>query len=139
MKLDWNLMRVILAHIEAETIEQFLKDADKLSDWKEGQLLSERSKQRQDAGYVVVMRHIKLLSDGGYIENVGVKESIDGHYTYYLGANPSLTLDGYSLLTTLRTDGFLDKLTEFAKQKAVPLSIDTIKTIATACISAILN
>ena len=24
MKLDWNLMRVILAHIESETIKEFL-------------------------------------------------------------------------------------------------------------------
>ena len=33
MKLDWNLMRTILAHVEAETIEEFVNDANNLDEW----------------------------------------------------------------------------------------------------------
>ena len=61
MKLDWNLMRTILAHVEAETIEEFVNDANNLDEWKEGQLLSERRNRDQDASIRVVFSHIRKL------------------------------------------------------------------------------
>ena len=45
MKLDWNLMRTILAHVEAETIEEFVEDAESMAKWKDGQLLSKRQSE----------------------------------------------------------------------------------------------
>ena len=77
MKLDWNLMRVILAHVESETIKEFLNDANSLSEWKEGQLLSDRRDQKQEPSVRVVYSHIKLLAKGGYIEGLHVQESLD--------------------------------------------------------------
>ena len=53
-------MRTILAHVEAETIEEFVNDANNLDEWKEGQLLSERRNRDQDASICVVFSHIKL-------------------------------------------------------------------------------
>lgn len=132
-------MRTILAHVEAETIEEFLNDADSLSEWKEGQLLSERRDQRQDASIRVVYTHIKLLVEGGYIKGLQVNESIDGFFTIGLSANPSLTLDGYSLLETIRVKGFVEKLKEFAKEKSVPMTLATVKMITNAAISKILG
>lgn len=98
MKLDWNLMRVILAHIESETIKEFLNDANSLSEWKEGQLLSDRRDQKQDPSVRVVYSHIKLLAKGDYIEGLHVQESLDGFFDIGISANPSLTLNGYALL-----------------------------------------
>lgn len=134
MKLDWNLMRTILAHVEAETIEEFVNDANNLDEWKEGQLLSERRDRVQDASIRVVFSHIKLLVDGG----LHVTESADGHFQIGIAANPSLTLDGYSLLETVRTKGFVDKLKAFAKEKTVPLTLGTIKLISAAAIQKLL-
>ena len=94
-------MRTILAHVEAETIEEFVNDANNLDEWKEGQLLSERRNRDQDASIRVVFSHIKLLVDSGYIEGLYVTESADGHFQIGIAANPSLTLDGYSLLETV--------------------------------------
>lgn len=68
MKLDWNLMRAILGHVEAETLPDFLDDAEALGQWKEGQLLSERLNQAQDPAVRVVYTHLRLLCDNGYIE-----------------------------------------------------------------------
>lgn len=65
MKLDWNLVQTIPAHVEAETIEEFVNDANSLAEWKEGQLLSERRDRGQDASIRVVFSHIKLLVDCG--------------------------------------------------------------------------
>lgn len=139
MKLDWNLMCTILAHVEAETIEAFLNDADSLMEWKEGQLLSERRDRGQDASVRVVYTHIKLLVDGGYIDGLHVRESLDGFFSVGLSANPSLTLAGYSLLETVRTKGFVEKLKAFAKEKSVPMTLETIRLIATAAIPKLLG
>lgn len=139
MKLDWNLMRVILAHVEAETIKEFLDDADSLSEWKEGQLLSDRRDQKQDPSVRVVYSHIRLLVKGGYVEGLHVQESIDGRLSLGIDANPSLTLDGYALLETLRTNGFLEKLRAFAKEKSVPLTFETFKLVSAALLPTLLK
>lgn len=81
-------MRVILAHIESETIKEFLDDAGSLSEWKEGQLLSDRRDQKQDPSVRVVYSHIKLLAKGGYIEGLHVQESLDGFFDIGISANP---------------------------------------------------
>ena len=138
MKLDWYLMRTILSHVEAETIEESVNEANDLDEWKEGQLLSERRNRDQDASIRVVFSHIKLLVDSGYIEGLYVTESADGHFQIGIAANPSLTLDGYSLLETVRTKGFVDKLKAFAKEKTVPLTLGTIKLISAAAIQKLL-
>ena len=89
MRLDWNLIRTILAHVEAETIKEFLEDADSISQWKEGQLLSERLESRQNPAQVVVLRHIKLLSSANYVENIEIKESADGFFSFAYEGEPS--------------------------------------------------
>lgn len=139
MKLDWNLMRVVLAHVEAETIKEFLDDADSLSEWKEGQLLSDRRDQKQDPNVRVVYSHIKLLTKGGYIDGLQVQESLDGFFSIGISTNPSLTLDGYALLETLRTNGFVDKLRAFAKEKSVPLTFETFKLVSAALLPTLLK
>lgn len=139
MKLDWNLMRVILAHIESETIKEFLNDANSLSEWKEGQILSDRRDQKQEPSVRVVYSHIKLLAEGGYIEGLHVQESLDGFFDIGISANPSLTLDGYALLETLRTNGFVDKLRAFAKEKSVPLTFETFKLVSAALLPTLLK
>ena len=139
MKLDWNLMRVVLAHVEAETIKEFLDDANSLSGWKEGQLLSDRRDQNQDPGVRVVYSHIKLLAKGGYVEGLNVRGSMDGKFALSTSTNPSLTLDGYALLETLRTNGFIDKLRAFAKEKSVPLTFETFKLVSAALLPTLLK
>ena len=139
MKLDWNLMRVILAHIESETIKEFLNDANSLSEWKEGQILSDRRDQKQDPSVRVVYSHIKLLAKGDYIEGLHVQQSLDGFFDIGISANPSLTLDGYALLEMLRTTGFVDKLRAFAKEKSVPLTFETFKLVSAALLPTLLK
>lgn len=132
-------MRVILAHIESETIKEFLNDANSLSEWKEGQLLSNRRDQKQDPSVRVVYSHIKLLAKGDYIEGLHVQQSLDGFFDIGISANPSLTLDGYALLETLRTNGFVDKLRAFAKEKSVPLTFETFKLVSAALLPTLLK
>ena len=138
MKLDWNLMRTILAHVESETIRDFLEDAKGTENWKEGQTLSEREDRSQPAGVRVVLYHVKLLADGGYLSGVIVRVTSDGFWNYGLSADPFLTLEGCALLESLRTDGFVKRMQNFAKEKAVPLTFETLAAVAGACVTAAL-
>lgn len=137
MRVDLNLIRTILAHVEAETLKDFLDDAASLRQWKEGQLLSERVNTQQPAEERVVLYHLKLVVDGGFVTGIGVTESVSGCYLLTGGANPTLTLTGNSLLESLRTDGFLSRLKAFAKEKAVPITLETIGTLSKALLMTI--
>mgnify|MGYP002609358905 FL=1 len=139
MRLDWNLIRTILAHVEAETIKEFLEDADSISQWKEGQLLSERLESRQNPAQVIVLRHIKLLSSANYVENIEIKESADGFFSFAYTGEPSLTFEGYSLLESLLTDNFIGKLKKYAKEKGVPLTIENVIELAKIALPALIK
>lgn len=137
MKLDLNLIRVILAHTEQETLMDFLNDASKLNEWQEGQYLSTRLKQ-VNQGERIVYKHLELLIEAGFIKGVSIKQSADLAYQISL-ADPSLTLSGYSLLESLRADGFIDKVKKFAKEKSVPLTVETISIIAKTLTKILVN
>ena len=87
----------------------------------------------------MVYSHIKLLAKGDYIEGLHVQESLDGFFDIGISANPSLTLNGYALLETLRTNGFIDKLRAFAKEKSVPLTFETFKLVSAALLPTLLK
>ena len=138
MKQDWNLLRVLLARIEDETLPEFLADADSLNDWKEGQLLSERE-GRQDDGFRVVMMHLEMLIDEELIKGVEVRESADGFFTYGLSKHPRLTMKGADLLKALREDGFWGEVKKFAKEKRLPLTVDALRVIIPAVMKQIIG
>lgn len=48
-------------------------------------------------------------------------------------------MDGYALLETLRTNGFVDKLRAFAKEKSVPLTFETFKLVSAALLQTLLK
>lgn len=74
------------------------------------------------------------MKGGGVLTGVDVRESADGRLSISLSANPGLSLDGVSLLESLRADGFIPKLKKFAQDNAVPLTLETLKTLSTALI-----
>lgn len=135
MKQDWDLLRVLLAAIESETLAAFLKDAEKVEAWKEGQLLSERNKAKQNAGLRIVLLHLKMLIDDGMVTGVRVRYiPISAGYGYDFDGEPLLTSRGYKLLATLRSDGVWDKMRDLAKSKGIELTFDTVQTLASAVI-----
>lgn len=135
MKQDWDLLRVLLAAIEAETLTAFLKDAEKVEAWKEGQLLSERNRAKQDAGLRIVLLHLKMLIDDGMVTGVRVRYiPICAGYAYDFDGEPLLTSRGYKLLATLRSEGVWDKMRDLAKSKGIELTFDTVQTLASAVI-----
>lgn len=139
MKLDWSLVRCILSHVECETIQEFVEDTESLSKWKENQLLSERVDNSQNKAQRVVFQHLKLLTKAEYIEGIEVKESLDGYFSVAFAPNPVLTLSGYSLLESLRTEKFIDKLKKYAQAKSVPLTVDNVIELAKLGLSELIK
>lgn len=134
MKFDWTLAKTILIHIEAETFREFITDTESLKQWKVGQLLSKQVNNSEPPERRVVLTHVKLLRDGGFLTGIDVRESADGRLSISLSANPGLSLAGISLLESLRADGFIPKLKKFAQDNAVPLTLETLKTLSSAFI-----
>lgn len=139
MKLDFNLMRTILAHVEAETLVEFLKDTANVRQGQEGQLLSERVSEATPPAVRIVLTHVQMLKKAGYVGGISVTKCTDGRLLYALDAYQHLTLDGYFLLESLRTKGFMEKLGDFANSKSVPLTLETVKVLGEAMIKHILQ
>lgn len=102
-------------------------------------MLSERLESRQNPAQVVVLRHIKLLRSANYVENIEIKESADGFFSFAYEGEPSLTFEGYSLLESLRTDNFIGKLKKYAKEKGVPLTIENVIELAKIALPALIK
>ena len=103
------------------------------------QVVTKQLHRRQKIGYATVMRHIKLLKEGGYIDGLGTRENGEGFITYWLTTAPSLTMSGYSLLESIRSEDFMDRLINYAKEKSVPLTVDTLKVVVSTFISSLLK
>ena len=74
-----------------------------------------------------------------YVENIEIKESADGFFSFAYTGEPSLTFEGYSLLESLRTDNFIGKLKKYAKEKGVPLTIENVIELAKIALPALIK
>lgn len=131
MKRDWSLLLCILAHIESETLAEFLSDAEH-SNWEEGQTLSQRNAQnsKRDKELRLILLHLKLLIDGRFVTGVIIRVTSDGHLVYGCAPEALLTNQGYDLLESLRQDSFWERIKKTAKEKALPLTFDAVKELS---------
>lgn len=115
MKRDWELVRKILAQIEAlETSDKILKPSA-LDGYPPG----------------VVSYHMSILKDAGLIEATCYKP-LSGELSC---TATSLTWDGHEFLDKIRSDTTWGKIKNLAKTKGLDLSIDVIKNAAVAIIN----
>ena len=137
MKRDLKLIRVILAHIEAGTIEEFLESCDEDSAWAEGQMLSdhmeEAQKKRENAQ--VVFEHVWLCETAGLTAGIESIESNLGFRFPRLSARPRLTNKGHDLLGAMRSDGLMTKLRRFASEKGVEITLETAAVLVPKMLS----
>lgn len=125
MKRDWNLLHVLLAHFESESIEDFIDDMSKTDRWTEGQYFSDHLKTDVEKRKAVVYEHLALLSDGAYIKGVELQLNDRG---YSCGLfHPRLTNAGHDLLQAMRSDTLWNKVKKAAKEKGIELSIQSLK------------
>lgn len=128
MKRDWDLIRVILAHIESETFLEFINDVESQKTWIEGQFFSNYMKNEDEKKKAerIINEHIRLLQDGGYIEGVYVKKGAGVYYQVSI-SDPCLTNQGHDLLQALRSEGLWPKVRSCAKSLGVEISMQSLR------------
>lgn len=138
MKRDWNLWRLLLAHVEAETLARYLSEMTEYRQFAEGQFFPEHVKGETEKLKRIVFEHLKLLIEAGLIAGVTVDYGIDGKYSYGLH-NPRLTNAGHDFLQAMRSDTLWNKVKSAAKEKGLELSISTVKALIPYALKAVLS
>lgn len=125
MKRDWNLLHILLAHFETESIGEFIEDMHKTDRWTEGQYFSDHLKSDTDKRRGVVYGHLELLIDGGYVQGIELHLNDRGFSCGLF--HPRLTNAGHDLLQAMRSDNLWGKVRKLASEKGIELSIQSLK------------
>jgi len=113
MKRDMDLVRLILLKIEEHDVES--------SSYESISIDGHSSRE--------VFEHVRLMENAGLIS--------DTHYDAACNACVQrITWSGYDYLDKVRDDSVWKKTKDVIKEKGLPLIFDTIKTIASALITA---
>ena len=116
MKRDMDLIRKIMLKIEEEYVSTAIFN-----------LKVDGYTKEEVAGHCKMMYEAGLLSD--------YKAQYAGNELYNFGI-ANLTWEGYEYLDKIRDDSIWKKVKDVAKEKGVPLAIDTVKQIASVIISS---
>lgn len=113
MKRDWEIIRAILEHIEAEDLAVCLA---KYSYVKE---LSTNEEE--------FLGHIEILLDAGIIRNAEVRRSSSGTFSAFSVNGVFITMQGHDLLDALSDSTVWTRIKEKAVNASVPLSWEFVK------------
>lgn len=116
MKRDMDLIRKIMLRIEEEYTSTAIFN-----------LKVDGYTMEQIAVHCKMMYEARLISD--------YKAQYAGNSLYSFGVS-NLTWEGYEYLDKIRDDSIWKKVKDVAKDKGLPLAIDTVKQIASVIISS---
>jgi DNA-binding transcriptional ArsR family regulator len=83
-----------------------------------------------------VAYHSNLLYEAGLISDYKAQYADNEIYSFGVS---SLTWDGHDFLDKIREDTTWNKVKDIIKNKALPMTLDVIKTVATGVITATLK
>lgn len=83
-----------------------------------------------------VSYHSNLLYEAGLISDYKAQYADNEIYSFGVS---SLTWDGHDFLDKIREDTTWNKVKDIIKNKALPMTLDVIKTVATGVITATLK
>lgn len=92
MVRDWDVVRELLGKIEDESLKEFIEHLHK-------DILFGKNDEKFES---IVARHLKLLSESGYIKGIQYGCTLPGKVSY-VRIEPELTMAGYDLLEVLRS------------------------------------
>lgn len=81
----------------------------------------------------VISEHIVLAYDARLVQNIRKIQMMGAPSIYWVG---NLSNEGYDLLDKIREDTIWNQTKSVIKEKGLPLVAETIKTVATAFITA---
>lgn len=116
MKRDMDLVRLILLRIEEDYVSTALYN------------LKIDGYDKETIAY-----HCKILHEAGFVSDYGSQYADNELQRFGVG---SLTWEGNEFLDKIRDDSFWGKTKDAIKKKGLPLVLDTVKTVATAFVTA---
>lgn len=123
MRRDWDIIRELLAQIEAETLPAFIDKTHREVQFGHGDAVFERD----------VARHLKLLAEAGYVYGIDIANSRPGRVSY-ARVEPELTMEGYDLLEVLRSKTVWTSVKDQMKATGAALTAEAIKAFASQAI-----
>ena len=118
MKRDWEIIRAILLAVEEKPPNVRADETDVPNYPKE-----------------IVREHIRLLSDAGYIDAKVLSSSFIAEAAIIRG----ITLTGYDLLDTIRSNSLWEKIKTTAQQKGLELTFDVVKQLGVFALKSIIS
>lgn len=110
MRRDWKLLAEIIQHLEEESLWGWL-DSIESSDL---------------AQHALILRHMELLQDAGYIKNFVLKTSADG-FLSYANNDVRITMQGYDFKDVILDKRLFNKICESAQNLGVKVTWEFIK------------
>lgn len=118
MKRDWDLVREVLAEVEAVPPDERGRFGF--------------TKQNADR---IKIEHALLLLDAGYLEGSPFRPASDPPSVL----SPSLTWQGHELLDTIRSKTVWERIKSLAAEKGLELTFDSIKALAGVAVSMLVG
>lgn len=137
MKRDWDLIRKQLTDIENESdLFSELLPQPKWTDQTEAVFMEQQNKYLSEQKKI--FGHLELLIDNGYIDGLQIIRSMDGGFHYGI-SNPRLTMSGFDLLDTMRSNAIWEKIKTTAKSKGIELTFDAIGAMSKLALDSVLK
>ena len=126
MKRDWELMGRIFTAIENDNLRELIEQANEPTGEDQD---DDYAKTGQLKRYVLLMRHLEMLNDAGYIKGVELRFSIDGFISFGLN-NPRITLQGYDYADIVKDRTLLHQTINAIGKAGMMVSWETLKQFA---------
>ena len=126
MKRDWELMGRIFTAIENDNLRELIEQTNEPTGDEQD---DDYAKTGQLKRYVLLMRHLEMLNDAGYITGVELRFSIDGFISFGLN-NPRITLQGYDYADIVKDRSLLHQTINAIGKAGLMVSWETLKQFA---------
>ena len=126
MKRDWELMGRIFTAIENDNLRELIEQTNEPTGDEQD---DDYAKTGQLKRYVLLMRHLEMLNDAGYIKGVELRFSIDVFNSFGLN-NPRITLQGYDYADIVKDRSLLHQTINAIGKAGLMVSWETLKQFA---------
>ena len=124
MKRNWQVIRIILEHIEAEDLPEYIRGNAYLQDVENADEL---------------LGHIEILIEAGILHHCEVLRNKQGEFAFWDFRGAYMTMQGHDLLETLRSKTLWNKIRAKAAACGMSLSWEFVKQAIPLAIKETLN
>lgn len=114
MKRNWNVIRIILEHVEDESLGSFIRTKEFMKD-------------AETADPNILLGHVEILIEAGVLRNCRVSRGGDGKFESWDLRAPYISMQGHDLLDALRDEAIWKRIVRKATNAGTAISWEFIK------------